>query len=411
MEAPKKTSFFHKGGANKQQLKEQLEILRTVNESMEQRLQEKQIRLLDQQGRDRTYQKSLQDQLKQMDELKLDNSNLKKENGIVQAEIQTLSSSLAEARVKNDVLEIDVKSSNQQLRDLEENARSARAEADRLTSLNNDLREVVLTKEDTVLMMNKEKESLQERQRYLEEMLLWLNKQPRKPTADFCDGNAAPIGASDEVERNYELSEIEECRRKIEVLTAENDFLRQMYTGLQEEEAALRNNWPKTLRSLLIAKVVQTAYPPTTVNDTRSSVQLDKAMGPTELLNQLHNIFQPNTTLENLYQRIRLKECMLCSKAKFAGDFQGSPLDWLYEFPAQGSIFFPCCCKDICRQCFLDHLSDSIRNCWWYELDSLRWLSCPKAGCGCSLSIRCEADLQICLERNQDPQAEELSKM
>jgi outer membrane murein-binding lipoprotein Lpp len=402
MEAPKKTGIFHIGGVSKEQLKEQLEILRTVNSSMEQRLQDQQNRLLDRQKRDRDHEMDLQTQRKRTGHLELNNTKLKEEKGIIQAKVQALSGRLTASNTEIDALRGEIKTLSLQLQASKQDAQSARADIDLLNNINNDRREVILTHEDTVLALMKERESLQQRQRNLEEILVQVNKQPGKFALDDFEENAAS---------KHEVAEDGDWSRKIEVLIAENTHLRQMYTDLQEERAALHDNWPKTLRSLLTVKAIEIAFPFTTIDDTRSSIQLDKAMSPIQLLDQLATILRPSSTSDSIYQRLRLQECMLCSKVKFFGDFQGPPLDWLYEFPAQGSKFFPCCHKDICRQCFLDHLSNSIRYGWWCKLGSLRWLACPKAGCDRPLDIRCEADLQICLERNRDSQVEELSKM
>ena len=50
----------------------------------------------------------------------------------------------------------------------------------------------------------------------------------------------------------------------------------------------------------------------------------------------------------------------------------------------------------------LRHMIDALQYKWWYKLGSLRWFDCPRNGCDNLLWIRCEADLQVCLARNDD---------
>ena len=49
---------------------------------------------------------------------------------------------------------------------------------------------------------------------------------------------------------------------------------------------------------------------------------------------------------------------------------------------------------------------DALEYKWWYKPGSLRWFDCPRNGCDNALEIRCVVDLQVCLERNYDVEAE-----
>jgi hypothetical protein len=44
---------------------------------------------------------------------------------------------------------------------------------------------------------------------------------------------------------------------------------------------------------------------------------------------------------------------------------------------------------------------------WWYKLGTLQWFSCPRDGCENALGIRCEADLETCLEQFCGTEAEQ----
>ncbi|KAH9213552.1 hypothetical protein DL95DRAFT_506048 [Leptodontidium sp. 2 PMI_412] len=106
--------------------------------------------------------------------------------------------------------------------------------------------------------------------------------------------------------------------------------------------------------------------------------------------------------------------CTVCTKPKFklksepCQNFSSSK--WLNEYLGK-TRYFTCCYEQVCKDCFTKHVLETLKSKWWYKLGTLQWFSCPREGCEESLGIRCEADLEICLERSCDTVAVDHVKM
>ncbi|KAH8657140.1 hypothetical protein BGZ60DRAFT_545625 [Tricladium varicosporioides] len=111
---------------------------------------------------------------------------------------------------------------------------------------------------------------------------------------------------------------------------------------------------------------------------------------------------------------LSLDICSVCSKAKLSIRLDAhpryQPIKWLNEYLDQ-SRYFTCCREKVCKECFKKHLIEALRSRWWYKLGKLQWFPCPRNGCDETLGIRCEADLQICVERSLGIEADEYIKM
>ena len=138
---------------------------------------------------------------------------------------------------------------------------------------------------------------------------------------------------------------------------------------------------------------------------------LDNVCSPVEFL-QIVKLLPRGPSFQGFYRCLTLASCSMCAnlKIRFDPPSNDASLDWLNEFSSQ-SGYFSCCYKDICRECVLHHIIGTIEYGWWHKLGSLQWLDCPGNGCDNALGIRCEADLQVYLERSGAFQTEKHMKM
>jgi hypothetical protein len=81
-------------------------------------------------------------------------------------------------------------------------------------------------------------------------------------------------------------------------------------------------------------------------------------------------------------------------------------MKWLNEYVGK-TRYFSCCHEEVCKECFEKHLLATLETKWWYKLGTLQWFPCPRDGCENALGIRCEADLETCLEKFCGTEAEQ----
>jgi archaellum component FlaC len=223
-----------------------------------------------------------------------------------------------------------------------------------------------------------------------------------------------------EEETRFALSE-----RLIEV-QSKNDSLKTAINELQKEASSLEICQPQTLRALLTLRLVEqtwnaeqndgTSGEPTQAEDWLpsglSQKSFDEVCSPAEI-QSLAKAFPKSRTFNHFYQRLKLMVCATCSKAKFSFKIDAQPkfksMEWLNEYIGE-SRYFSCCHEEVCKECFKKHLLATLETKWWYKLDTLQWFPCPRDACENALGIRCEADLETCLEQFCSNEAEQYVK-
>jgi archaellum component FlaC len=198
-------------------------------------------------------------------------------------------------------------------------------------------------------------------------------------------------------------------------MQSENGSLTTVINELQEETSSLEVCQPQTLRALLTLRLVEQTWnvqpndgtfeePNQAQNWLPSGLSqnsFDEICSPAEIQG-LANTFPKGRSYNQFYQRLRLTVCTTCSKAKFSFKVNACPsfnsMKWLNEYVGK-TRYFSCCHEEVCKECFKKHLLATLETKWWYKLGTLQWFLCPRDGCENALGIRCEADLETCLEQ------------
>jgi predicted nucleic acid-binding Zn-ribbon protein len=441
MEGPRKklSGMFPTGSVSKKHLEEEIKAMSSVNAGMGQKLQELRNKLLQQQQLHQQAQRYRQDMEKDMSKLDGEISTLRDDKVTLHGQIHQLSEKLAAANKEIETLRNELETWTGHLFDSREEVLSAQAQIDALSATKKDMGQTISVHEMTISILNGEKKDLVKQIEYLEEMVAWFKKQHTVLKLTASDQYASMTAAESEVEPNVEGGgdRTAELQSRMKALRPENAFLKQTCVELRTEISCLRNNTPKTLRSLLVMRYLDTMYPlstnePNTEPSGQSETWFDdrtESNGPLEttyLLNLLQTsldivyspaefdeiaaILSPDSPFDAFYRRIQLRTCALCAKPRIGGDFHDSSLSWIDEFPARGN-YFACYHAKVCRKCLIGYLIGIVQYEWWHHLGCLQWLFCPVAGCERALNIRCEADFQLCLEQNRDAEAEEHVKM
>lgn len=410
---------------SKKQLEEQIKTMATANTGMDQELQKLRNKLLQQQQINQQSKKFFQDMEKNLSRFNEETSKLREDKVTLSGQIQEISERLCSANAEVKTLRSELQTSTEQRYASRQETLSAQAQIDILNATNNDLGQSISTREATISSLSGEKKGLMQQKEYMEGMIAWFKKQHMALGLAALHQHTSTMMTESETEHNLNVGRDRsaELYTRMEALRPENVFLKQTCAELRTQISVLRNNIPKTLRSLLVMRYLDMMYPLSTddastepgepaetlypLNLPRTS--LDTVYSPAEF-DQVAAILRPGPTFKTFYGRIQLRICALCAKPRIGGDFNNSPLMWINEFPARGS-FFTCCNTEVCRKCFVGYLLGVIQYEWWHNLGSLQWLLCPVAGCERALKIRCEADFQLCLERNRDAEAEEHVKM
>lgn len=207
----------------------------------------------------------------------------------------------------------------------------------------------------------------------------------------------------------------------LQLIESESATLRTVIDELQKDLSGLEVCQPSTLRSLLMIRCIEQASAEPETNSRvqpwvptgLSPSQLDK-MCTSEEIQELAKLLPKGQAFNNFYERLKLNVCSVCSKARISIRLDPHPmhqrLKWLDEYLG-ASRYFTCCEDKVCKDCFKKHVLETLQSKWWNRLGTLQWFMCPRAGCEEALGIRCEADLQICLERNLGIPADDYVKM
>jgi predicted nucleic acid-binding Zn-ribbon protein len=210
---------------------------------------------------------------------------------------------------------------------------------------------------------------------------------------------------------------------RLSEIQSENDSLKTVINELQKEASSLQVCQPQSLRALLTLRLVEQTWnvqPDDGIFEEPNQAQnwllsglsqnsLDEICSPAEI-QTLANTFPKGRSYSQFYQRFRLTVCTTCSKAKFSFKADALPnfnsMKWLNEYVGK-TRYFSCCHEEVCKECFKKHLLDTLETKWWYKLGTLQWFPCPRNGCENALGIRCEADLETCLEQFCETEAEQ----
>jgi hypothetical protein len=209
--------------------------------------------------------------------------------------------------------------------------------------------------------------------------------------------------------------------KRLSEMQSENDSLKTVINELQKETSSLEVCQPQTLRALLTLRLVDQTWnvqPNDGVVEEPNQAQnwlpsglsqnsFDEICSPVEM-QTLANTFPAGRSYNQFYQRLRLTVCTACSKAKFSfrADARFNSMKWLNEYVGR-TRYFSCCHEEVCKECFKKHLLDTLETKWWFKLGTLQWFPCPRDGCENALGIRCEADLETCLEQFCGTEAEQ----
>jgi hypothetical protein len=450
MEGPvKKIGFSLTGGFGKKQLEEQVEALRTLNAGMEQKLKDEQARL-------HQYK---QHNKKRLESLETTRSILREENSTLTGKDREHSEKLAQLSKENDKLVLDLLDLKEHLEASRQDALSSKHQIEVLNAAKDEMQQKVSDQGTEIFELGEDNKSIEKRRLYLEGVAAWYSNRYPQLNSGAYDDYEAETAAKNEMVQKLEMEKAMkvELRTKVEALEAEkedlaaesrtrmealeaekesttakllarigaleieNEACNQTCAELRACESVARKNTPQTLRSLLIMKWLEMKFPLSATDDymepevpfigpaLSAGDELDKVYSPTEA-DRIAEILHPWSALKPFYAQLKLKTCKLCSKPRIRGNVQSTTLIWFNEFPCQGS-FFSCCGTKVCRQCFVDYLVKAVQHGWWHKLGSLQWLACPTAGCERALEIRCEANFELCLERNKAPNVEEHVKM
>jgi hypothetical protein len=441
MEGPRKkmSGIFPIGSVSKKHLEEQIQTMATTNKGPDQKLQELRNKLLQQQQINQQSKRILQDTEKNLSRFDDEISKLREDKVTLHGQIQELSKRLAVANRETETVRSELQTSTEQLSASRQEVLSVQVQFDILNATNNDIRQRLSAHEARISTLDEEKIDLLQQKEYLGEMVVWLKKQHMALGLAAFDQHASTMMTKREAEPKLDGGRdlTAELHRKMESLRLDNVFLNQTCAELRTQISVLRNNIPRTLRSFLVMRYLDMMYPLSTDDTKTEPSELIETwydtkaqpVEPTETLyplnlpqasldmvysleefDQVAAVLRPGPTFKAFYGRIQLRTCALCTKPRIGGDFHDSPLNWINEFPARGS-FFTCCSAKVCRKCFVGYLIGVVQYEWWHHPGSLQWLFCPVAGCERALEIRCEADFQLCLERNHDAEAEEHVKM
>jgi chromosome segregation ATPase len=189
-------------------------------------------------------------------------STLRDAKVTLHGQIHQLSEKLAAANKEIETLRNTLETSTEHLFDSREEALSAQTQIDILSTTKKDMGQTISAYEMTISILSGEMKDLVEQTEYLEEMVTWFKKQHTvlKPTVS--DQPASMTAAESEVEPNIEggRDQTAELQSRMQALRPENAFLKQTCVELRTE-ISLRNNTPKTLRSLLVMRYLDITYP------------------------------------------------------------------------------------------------------------------------------------------------------
>ena len=380
------------------------DLLQSINSDLQQTIQGQEARLHDQNQVIEIHQHTIE--------------GLKEEKELLQSQVWTFSDQLTQSR-----REVDAWRTNTGT--LDKHLQTLRAQVQVAEGRSNEQTQELANRTNAIQFLSGHNQRLQNQVADLEALVSMAG-------GDTGTGFRALFAQYSELKRAHgemtlKLKSEEEMRlaldERLAEMQSENDSFKTVINELQKEASSLEICQPQTLRALLTLRLVEqtwngepndgTSKEPTQAQNWLpsglSQKSLDEICSPAEI-QSLANSFPKGRSFNQFYQRLRLTVCTTCSKAKFSFKVDAHPnfnsMKWLNEYVGK-SRYFSCCHEEVCKECFKKHLVATLQTNWWYKLGTLQWFPCPRDGCENTLGIRCEADLETCLERFCATEAEE----
>lgn len=382
-------------------------LLQSMNSDLQLTIRDQQVRMHDQDQSIKSQRTVIED--------------LKEETQLLQSQVWTFSAQLTQVQREADNLRGSSASYDEQMQALNMHLQGAKR------TINEQVQELA-ARSSTIQVLSGHNQKLQSRVTDLESLVAVASRDTGNDFQTLFDHYSEMKKEHDDM--TLKLKAEEELRLAMDELVlplqSENASLKTVIDELQKEASGLEICQPQTLRSLLTLRLVEQTWniQPTDgaseeVGQTQrwlpeglSERSFDKICSPGEI-QSLATLLPKGQPYKSFYERLRLTVCSLCSKAKFSFRSDQHPkfqaMKWLNEYLGN-TKYFPCCYEQVCKECFKNHLLDTLESKWWYKLGTLQWFPCPREGCDAALGIRCEADLEICLERICDTEAEEHTK-
>ncbi|KAK0120554.1 hypothetical protein ONS96_010757 [Cadophora gregata f. sp. sojae] len=347
------------------------------------------------------------------------------EEDLLHGQVWTFSEQLSKAKTDANNLRNQATTLEEQNRNLNWQYQAISTSMNDLKSACNDKDQELSVRSNTIQVLSGHNQQLQGRVVHLERIVSSTSQNTGTDIRTFFESYAEMENAHRDLSTKHET----EAREKMQLLDAleemesENASLKTVIEELQKDASGLEICQPQTLRSLLTMRLVDQALITTEVE----SLSQNRNWSPTELpqtsldtprspreIQELANMLPTGPDYVHFYKRMSLDICSLCTKPKFKVKSEprqnSSASKWLNEYLGN-TRYFSCCYEQVCKDCFTKHVLETLQSEWWYKLETLSWFPCPRASCSEALGIRCEADLEIGLERNCDIEAEDHVKM
>jgi predicted nuclease with TOPRIM domain len=343
---------------------------------------------------------------------------LKEEKVLLQSQVWTFSDQLTKSRGEADALRSNVGT-------LEERLHALRVQAQGADGKISEMWQELANRSNTIQILSGHNQKLQNQVAELETLVSATSGENGTDFRPFITQYNEMKSAHGEMASK--LKSEEEMRlalnESLAEMQSENESLKTAIKELQKEASSLEVCQPQTLRALLTLRLVEQTWnvqpndgtfeePDQAQNWLPSGLSqnsFDEICSPAEI-QSLANTFPKGRSYNQFYQRLRLTVCTMCSKAKFSFKVDTRPgfnsMKWLNEYVGK-TRYFSCCHEEVCKECFKEHLVTTLETKWWHKLGTLQWFPCPRDGCENALGIRCEADLEICLEQSCGTAAEQ----
>jgi predicted nuclease with TOPRIM domain len=343
---------------------------------------------------------------------------LKEEKELLQSQVWNFSDQLTQSRGEIDTRRTEIGTLDKQLR-------SSRARVQVVEERIDEQSQELASQSNTIKTLSGHNQKLQNQVADLEALV-------SVAASDTGTGFRGLLTQYSELKRAHgkmalKLQSEEEMRlaldERLTEMQSENDSLKLAINELQKEASSLETCQPQTLRDLLTLRLVEqtwneekkdgTSGEPTQAQNWLPSglsrKLFDEVCSPAEI-QRLAKTFPKSRSFNQFYQQLKLTMCATCSKAKFSFKVDAHPtfksMAWLNEYVGKNR-YFSCCHEEVCKECFKKHLLATLETKWWYKLDTLQWFPCPRDACENALGIRCEADLETCLEQFCSNEAEQ----
>jgi predicted nuclease with TOPRIM domain len=343
---------------------------------------------------------------------------LKEEKELLQSQVWTFSDQLTQSRGEVDAFRKNAET-------LDEHLQTLRVQIQVAEGRINEQMQELANRSNTIQILSGHNQKLQNRVVDLETLISVASRDTGTDFQAFFTHYSEVKSAHGEMASK--LKSEEEMRlaldERLTEMQSENDSLNTVINELQKEASGLEVCQPQTLRGLLTLRLVEQTWnvqpndgtfeePDQAQNwllSRLSQNSFDEICSPAEI-QSLANTFPKGRSYNQFYQRLRLTVCTTCSKAKFSFKVDARPsfnsMKWLNEYVGK-TRYFSCCHEEVCKECFEKHLLATLETKWWYKLGTLQWFPCPRDGCENALGIRCEADLETCLEKFCGTEAEQ----